>query len=319
MRVFIAGATGAIGVPLTRMLRSRGHEVLGLDRDPRSAAVLSGLGARPTLADALRREELLGALRGMTADAVVHELTALKKPPLRASGLALTNRLRTEGTSNLLAAAEALGAKRVVTQSIIFGYGYRDQGAGEVTEDRPFGAPAGDATDAILAALRSAEAQTFSAPEGIALRYGAFYGGDAAQLRPALQARTIPVAPGGLLGWVHHFDAAAATVAALESGRPGEAYNIVDDRPASWLEMFDAMAESLGAPKPRRVPRWLLRLFAPNLAAFAFETNIRVSNAKAKRELGWQPRFPTYREGVQAMAAESAAELFGLEAALHSR
>ncbi len=136
--------------------------------------------------------------------------------------MAVTNRLRTEGTANLLAVAERVGARRVVTQSIFLGYGACDHGDGQVTEDHSFGAPTGDSTAPVIAALRSAEEQTFSAPEGIALRYGFFYGGDALQMRDQLEARAIPVAFGGLLPWVHHLDAASATVAALEAGRPGQ-------------------------------------------------------------------------------------------------
>jgi nucleoside-diphosphate-sugar epimerase len=148
--------------------------------------------------------------------------------------MALTNRLRTEGTANLLVAADRLGAKRIVTQSIIFGYGYRDHGDRILTEQNPFGIPSGNLTDDAVAAMASAERQTFTAPERIALRYGLLYGGDTAQMRTLLHKRGVPVMTGGLLGWIHHLDAAEATVAALENGRPGQAYNIVDDRPATW-------------------------------------------------------------------------------------
>ena len=151
--------------------------------------------------------------------------------------------------------------------------------------------------------MRSTEQQAFTAPEGIALRYGLLYGGDAERLRPQFARRRLPVCKGGVLGWVHHEDAAAATVAALERGRAGQAYNLVDDLPASWQEVFTAMAAAFGAPPPRRMPAWLLRLGAPLLAAFLVDTSMRVSNAKAKRELGWQPRFPSYHEGVQDMAS----------------
>src|SRR5262249_59924548 len=158
----------------------------------------------------------------------------------------------------------------------------------------------GDLTDATLAALHVAETQTFAAPEGIALRYGLLYGGDAPQIRPMLANRSVPVTPGGLLGWVHHLDAAAATVAALERGRPGQAYNIVDDQPATWSEVFTAMAAAFGAPPPRRVPRWLLRLPAPYIGMVMTDTWLRVSNAKAKTELGWQLRVRNYHEGLAA-------------------
>ena len=271
---------------------------------------------QPVVADALDRNGLLRAVDGLAADAVIHELTALKKPPLRANGMAVTNRLRTEGTANLLAAADRLGAARIVTQSIILGYGYHDHGDLVLTEQARFGVPAGDQTDEAVAAMQAAETQTFTAREGIALRYGLLYGGDGAQMRATLAKRGVPVAPGGLLGWVHHLDAATATVAALERGRPGQAYNIVDDQPASWQEVFTAMAESFHVSPPRRVPRWLMRLIAPYVASFAIDTSMRVSNAKAKSELGWQPRFKTYRDGIAAMVAAPPAESTALQPAV---
>ena len=300
MKVLVAGASGAIGTPLTRRLIARGHEVLGLVRDPAGADPLAALGATPVVANALDRDELLRAVHGFTADAVVHELTALRTPPRAFSGMVPTNRLRVEGTANLLAAADALGARRFVTQSIILGYGYFDHGPEILTEAAPFGGSAGTRSDAVVAAIRATEEQTFSAPEGIAVRYGLFYGGDAASQRALLVRRRIPVAAGGLLGWVHHDDAAAATVAALERGRAGEAYNVVDDRPASWREVYTAMAEAFAAPPPRHVPGWLFRLVAPYVASFAVDTSMRVSNAKARAELEWVPRFSSYVEGLDA-------------------
>jgi nucleoside-diphosphate-sugar epimerase len=304
MKVFVAGANGAIGRPLTRLLVARGHTVIGLIRDGAVAAGLRTHGVEPVVADALDRDGLLRAVSGLTADAIIHELTALRKPPLRASGMTMTNRLRSEGTSNLLAVADRLGARRIVTQSIILGYGYRDHGDRILTEDDPFGVPAGDLTDAAIEAMQSAEAQTFTAPEGIALRYGLLYGGDGRQMQALLARRGVPVSAGGLLGWVHHDDAVAATVAALESGQPNQAYNIVDDQPATWQEVFTAMAAGVGAPAPLRVPKWLLHLIAPYVASFAADTSMRVSNAKAKRELGWRPGFRTFRDGIAAMASE---------------
>ena len=302
MKVLVAGASGALGVPLTRQLIANGHKVLGLTRDLGGARRLETLGAEPVVADALDHDRLVRAVDGLWADAVIHELTALRKPPTRHAGMAPTDRLRTEGTANLLAAAEALGAKRFLTQSIILGYGYRDHGPALLTEDAPFGRPAGDRSDPHLAAMLSTEQQAFTAPEGIALRYGLLYGGDA-QMRALLARRGLPVARGGVLGWIHHTDAAAATVAALEHGRPGQAYHLVDDLPATWQEVYTAMAQALGTPPPRRIPRWLFRLAAPYVASFAVDTSMRVANAKAKTELGWQPTFPTYHDGIRAMAA----------------
>jgi nucleoside-diphosphate-sugar epimerase len=307
MRVLLAGATGALGVPLTRQLLEHGHEVLGLARHPASAERLTALGARPVTADALDRDDLLRAVQGLSADAVIHELTALRKPPRSHRGMTLTNRLRTEGTAHLLAAAEVLGAGRFLTQSIIFGYGYRNHGDRILTEQDPFGKPAGNRCDPHVAAMLSTEQQAFSAPHGMALRYGLLYGGDARQMEERLARRRLPVAHGGVLGWVHHEDAAAATVAALEHGEAGQAYNIVDDQPASWDQVFTEMAEKLGTPPPRSLPGWVLRMAAPYVASFVVGTSMRVSNAKAKRELGWHPRFPTYPDGIRAMVFTAAA------------
>ena len=302
MKVLLAGASGAIGVPLTRQLIAHGHQVLGLTRGQAGAAALAGLGARPVLADALDREGLLRAVDGLEADAVINELTALKKPPTRHSGMAPTNRLRIEGTANLLAAADVVGAPRFLTQSIILGYGYRDHGDRPITEADPFGQPAGTRCDPHLAAMLSTEQQAFTAPVGIALRYGMLYGGDAEQTRALLARRRLPVSRGGLLGWIHHEDAAEATVAALERGRAGNAYNIVDDLPATWQELFTAMARALHTPAPPRLPAWLFRILAPYVASFVVETSMRVSNARAKRELGWKPMSPTYPDGIAAVA-----------------
>jgi nucleoside-diphosphate-sugar epimerase len=303
LRVFVAGANGAIGRPLTRQLLARGHHVIGLIRNPAGVAALHELGAQPIVADALDRDGLLRAVNGVAADAIIHELTALRKPPLRPSGMTVTNRLRDKGTTNLLAVAERIGATRMVTQSIVLGYGFRNHGDRIITEQEPFGVPAGDMTDAAIAAMHSAETQTFTVPEGIALRYGLLYGGDGPEMRALLAKRGVPVSAGGLLGWVHHFDAVAATVAALENGRPGQAYNIVDDRPATWQEVFTAMAQGFGTPPPRRIPGWLMRLIAPYIASVVVDTSMRVSNAKARSELGWQPQFRTYHDGIAAMVS----------------
>jgi nucleoside-diphosphate-sugar epimerase len=306
MKVLLAGASGAIGVPLTRRLVANDHEVLGLTRNRARAAALESLGATPVVADALDRDGLMRAVAGQSADAVIHELTALRKPPLRPSGMAPTNQLRIEGSANLLEAADELGAKRFVTQSIIFGYGFYDHGPDVLTEDSPFGRPAGNRNDPAIAAMRSAEEQAFTAPEGIALRYGLLYGGDVEERRALLARRGLPVARGGLIGWVHHDDAATATVAALEHGRPGHAYNVVDHQPATWRDVFTAMAAAFGAPRPRNLPPWLMRLAAPYVASFAVETSMRVSTAKARDELGWRPAYPTFREGIEAMVAAHA-------------
>jgi len=307
MKILLAGATGSVGRPLTSALVARGHTVLGLTHDPASRELLSALGARPVVADALDRDALLRAVAGLEADAVVHELTALKRPPTRHKGMALTDRLREEGTANLVAAAQRMGATRVVTQSFVLGYGYRRHDH-VLDETSPFGEPSGDRNDPHLAAMLAAEDLTFAMPHGVALRYGLLYGGDVAEMRTLLAKRAVPVSDGGLLPWVHHDDAVAATVAALEQGRPGQAYDVVDDEPATWAQVFTAMADALGVRRPRHVPRWVFRLAAPYPATFAVDSSLRVANAKAKRELGWTPRHPSYREGTAAMADRTLAE-----------
>jgi nucleoside-diphosphate-sugar epimerase len=305
MKVFLAGATGALGVPLVRALVSAGHEVIGLTRTPAGARSLAALNARAVIADAMDRAGLLRAVDGLRADAVIHQLTALKRPPTRHDGMFATNALRIEGTANLIAAARAVGAVRFVTQSMIYGYGYLNHGSKTVTEQDAFGQPHGDKGDPHIAAMRSTEQQVFTAAgiEGIALRYGLFYGADTDKLVAMMRKRQLPVTRVRAdQGWVHIQDAAAATVAALERGHPGAAYNIVDDQPTSWTEMVTQTAAAFGAPRPLALPTWLLRIVAPYVALAMAQTSMRVSNAKAKKELGWTPSMPTYRDGIRAMA-----------------
>ena len=309
MNVLLAGATGAIGVPLTRRLLAAGHRVIGITRTPANRERLRALGADPLVADAMDRDALLRAVEGLEADAVIHQLTALKNasPRLRPRPEDLNNALRTRGTANLLAASRKIGARRFVTQSLIFGYGYGDYGPREITEDDPFGRPQNSYTDPVVAGLLSAERQAFVAEgiEGIALRYGLFYGPNTfSDLFVDLMRRrrlAIPRGGGGTVSWIHVEDAAAATVAALERGRPGRAYNVVDDEPVNWRDFTGALAETFGTPRPLELPRWTLRLIAPYLA-FMMTSTLRVSNDKARWELGWEPSVPTYRDGNRNMA-----------------
>jgi nucleoside-diphosphate-sugar epimerase len=306
MRILVAGATGAIGAPLSRLLRTGGHEVIGITRTPENADRLRAAGVVPVVADLLDRAGLLAALAGHRADAVIHEGTALKKLPLRHAGMRPTNALRTAGTANLVAAARAVGARRFLTQSIVFGYGYGRRSDRPLTEDDPFGVPVPGAPGEHVAAMLATERQAFEAPgmEGIALRYGLFYGSGAGMegIVERLRRRRFPVPAGGggLAPLIHVRDAAAATVTALERGVAGRAYNIVDDQPVRWGDFLDALAEAFGAPRPRRVPLWLMRL-AP-YPYLALTTSMRVSNALARRELGWAPAVPTYLDGIRDMA-----------------
>ena len=238
----------------------------------------------------------------MSADAVVHQLTALTKPPAKHSDMTQTNRLRTEGTKNLLEAARVVGAGTFVTQSIILGYGYTDHGDKLITEDDPFGQPNSGKANPHVAAMLANEklANEAEGITGISLRYGLFYGADVQNYATMLRKRKLPIPTkrNNPLSWIHIDDAASATAAAVEGGNAG-AYNIVDDEPASWSEMFTAMATTLGAPAPRALPAGLIRLAAPYVATIVLDTTMCVSNAKAKSELGWKPEYPTLREGLR--------------------
>jgi nucleoside-diphosphate-sugar epimerase len=301
MRVLLAGASGAVGTPLTRQLIAAGHQVIGITRSRANAERLRAAGAESLVADVLDRENLLTAVRDVRADAVMHQLTALGTTKIRNAMLG-TNNLRTTGTAHLLAAARVVGAHRFLTQSIVLGYGYRDHGPHLITEDDPFAEPAPGRFGSAITALRAAEEQVFSADEmeGIALRYGAFYGQDSVtnMMVKLVRKRRLPVpsSGGGFVSFIYLEDAAAATVAALEKGRAGQAYNIVDDEPVRWVDYLDALAAELGARRPWRVPTWMLRAI-PYLHTI-MTTSMRVSNAKAKRELGWAPAVSTYRQGV---------------------
>ena len=305
MKVLLAGATGAIGVPLVTRLLAAGDQVTGIVRSSAGAEALGRLGADSVGADVLDRDTLLGELQGRRYDAVVHELTALKKPPARYRDMSATNTLRTTGTTNLLQAAHAVGATRFVTQSIVFGYGYRDHGDRVVTEDDPFGEPGDRRLAPTLAAMKSAEDQAFADPnlEGVALRYGLFYGADITTTTRMLRRRMLPVPrSGGRLAMIHHDDAADATVAALRVGRADSAYNIVDDTPVTWRGYVEAIATVVDAPHPMVVPGWLLRSVAPYAGLFMTRVNITVSNDRARHDLGWTPSHPSYLDGITASA-----------------
>lgn len=305
MKVLLAGATGTLGVPLVRALVTSGHEVIGLSRTPGKLELLRTLGAELLVADVMDPEALLKAVEGLKADAVFHEMTALKKIPTRHRDMAATDALRIQGTANLLAAARLMGARRFVTQSFFMGYGYGDWGDRVLTEEDPFAPPGRGAFERHLAAMRSTERQAFTAEgiDGIALRYGSLYGPGrgSEQMIEMLRRRRLPVprGGGGITSFIYVEDAAAATVAALERGRSGEAYNVGDDEPVSWREFFRVVAKAFGAPQPREVPRWIFR-FMPYARAMLMGDH-RISNAKAKRELLWTPSAPTCREGISRL------------------
>jgi nucleoside-diphosphate-sugar epimerase len=249
---------------------------------------------------------LAAALKGQRADAVISQLTALKKTPLRHWHMAATNQLRVAGTANMLAAAQQVGARRFITQSIALGYGFGDWGGRVLTEADLFAPPGRGQFEEHLAALRACETAVLQTTgiDGIALRYGLFYGPGPAsdKLVAALRHRRLPVVRGsGVMPWVYVEDAAAATLAALERGTAGTAYNIADDEPASMAAILVAMAEAVGAPRPLAIPGTVLAV-APYVRSI-IRGGLRVSTAKAKAELGWTPRVPTYRDGMSFLAS----------------
>lgn len=298
MKVLLAGASGVLGQRAVRALRAAGHEVAGLGRG-------AGMDVR---ADLLDREGLLRAVDGLGFDVVVHAATALSgKAMARHQDMAGTNALRTEGTANLLAAARETGARRFVVESMMFGYGYGDHGGAVLGEDDGFG-PRGTNVwlERHVGAMRTKEELAFTADgiEGVSLRFGLFYGAGITDVHvaPMLRKRALPVvaAKGRALSWVDVADAANAVVAGVASGRPGQAYNIVDDEPLGWDAHMRAVAGAFGAPAPLTVPLWVLKP-AP-LAHTIMGTDLRLSNAKAGRELGWAPTYANCAAGVAALA-----------------
>ncbi|MFL6116531.1 MAG: NAD-dependent epimerase/dehydratase family protein [Catenulispora sp.] len=306
MRILLAGASGVFGHVLTPALVAAGHEVVGITRTQDGVRAIEAMGASAVVADVLDREQLLRiqhAGAGQHFDAVISQLTALKKPPMRGKDMRLTNVLRTVGTENLMAVAKEVGAGRFLTQSMIFGYGYGDLGPGPITEDAYFGPSPRKAFAEHGEAMLRNEQIAFSEPgvDGIALRYGLFYGGPATNAYVEfLQAGKLPIVKAGTNSFIHLTDAAAATLAALERGRGGQAYNVVDDTPTAFANVALEIAEAFHTKKPRTVPAWMTKPL-PYLNAFITGRYV-VSNAKAKDELGWKPQYPSYREGVRADA-----------------
>ncbi|MEV0851101.1 NAD-dependent epimerase/dehydratase family protein [Nocardia fluminea] len=306
MQVLLAGATGAIGRPLVRALTANGHTVSALVRNPGAHPLVRELGATPVTADVLDRDGLLSAVDGLRADAVIHQATALRdaKVQRRIPADDPTGLLRTVGTANLLDAATVVGAKRFVAQSLILGYGYHDHGDRPITERDRFGVYDGGVADEVVRACVAGESQVFDAPgiDGIALRYGLFYGpGAFSDLFADMMRKHSPVGPlgsGGVNTWVHVDDAAAATVAALERGTPGRAYNIADDHPITWREFFTEVSRAQRTPRPIRLPAWMIRLAVPYIGALMSDTSMRISSRLAHDELGWRPRYADVAAGL---------------------
>ena len=314
MKVFVAGATGVLGRALLPLLVARGHEVVGMTRSASRQDLVRSLGARPVVADALDPEAVARAVATAEPEVIVHELTALSGPmsvrdmrhPERSSLGIMTNRLRTEATDHLLAAGQAVGARRFVAQSFA-AFRWARIGGPVLTEDDPLdpNPPAALRTPlvGILHVERTVPAIEWG--EGLVLRYGSFYGpGTAISRAPdapmatLVRKRRFPILGdgGGVFSHVHIGDAAAATVAAIDHGRPG-IYNVVDDEPAPVREWLPVLASALDAKSPRRIPRWLGRLAAGEAATLMMTDARGASNAKAKRELGWQPHYASWRLG----------------------
>ena len=309
MKVFVAGATGAIGKQLVPRLVEAGHEVHGMTRSESKQAMLHELGAVPVVADALDPDQVAEAVGRVRPDVIVHQLTAIPATlDLRHfdRDFALTSRLRTEGTDHLLSAGQAVGVRRFVAQSHILSYART--GGPVKSEEDPFDRSPAQEMRETLAAIRHLEEAVLGArwTEGIVLRYGAFYGPGTSMAPGAAQTelvrrRRFPLVGdgGGVWSFIHVADAAEATVAAVERGRRG-VYNVVDDDPSPVAEWLPALAQELGAKKPVRVPRFVGRLFAGE-AGVVMMTELRgASNAKAKRELGWRPAHPSWRQGFAA-------------------
>jgi 2-alkyl-3-oxoalkanoate reductase len=303
MRVFVAGASGAIGTRVVPQLIERGHEVTGTFRSPGNDARLRTLGAEPVALDLLDANAVRMAVLVAEPDAIVHQATALANARFTRNldrTFAETNRLRTEGTDNLLAVARDAGISRFVAQSFASMRNAREGGPVKTEED-PLDPTPVKGTRETNAAMRHLE-EAVTGAGGIALRYGGFYGADNDGLVEPVRKRQFPIVGdgGGYFSFVHLDDAAAATVLALE--HEGAAiYNIVDDEPAPVREWLPVLARTLGAKPPRHFPVWLARLFAGEGAVMMGTSGRGASNAKAKRELGWTPRYPSWRQGFAAV------------------
>jgi 2-alkyl-3-oxoalkanoate reductase len=304
MRVLVAGANGAVGRRLVPMLVARGHEVIGTTSSPKGIDAVRALGAEPVVMDGLDAAAVSEAVGRARPDAIIHEMTALSgSPDFRHFDrwFAMTNRLRTEGIEHLLAAARASGVRRFVAQSFT-GWSNSRDGSWVKTEADPLDPHPLKAQTETLAAIKFLERAVLEAPlEGIVVRYGGLYGPGASEaLAGILRKRMFPVIGNGAgyVSSVHIDDAAGATLAALERGRRG-IYNIVDDDPTPSAEFIPAIAAALGAKPPLRIPAWLGRLLAGEVAVTMMTQGRGASNAKAKQELGWQPIWPSWRDGFR--------------------
>jgi len=307
MRVFVAGATGAIGRRLVPLLKSAGHQVTGMTRSPARADALRALGAEPAVADALDADAVREAVATARPEAVIHELTALPQridPRRIERDFELNDRLRSEGTRILVASAQQAGARRIIAQSIAFMYARGPAGTLHAESDPLLDEGAPKAFQRTARAVRELERAVLGA-EGVVLRYGYFYGPGSAISREGsmgedLARRRMPIvgSGGGVWSFIHIDDAARATVAALSRGRSG-AYNIVDDEPAPVSQWLPALAQALGAPRPLRAPAFIARFAAGAYGVEIMTKAQGASNRLAKAELGWEPEHASWREGFR--------------------
>jgi nucleoside-diphosphate-sugar epimerase len=304
MRVFVTGATGALGRHLVPGLVAAGHQVTASTRTPDKVARLREAGAEAVVVDGLDREGVLAAVIAAEPEVIVHQMTALAQ--LRSlrkvdREFAATNELRTRGTDNLLAAAARAGTRRVVAQG--HNFVYERSGAPVKTEEDPLDSrPIASAARTVAAIRYLDKTVPLTAPEGIVLRYGTFYGPDASDsLLEGVRKRQFPVIAGGTGVWsfIEITDAAAATLAAIERGAPG-VYNVVDNEPASVAQWLPYLAEVAGAKPPLRMPAWLGRLLAGEFVVAQMTEGRGASNEKARKEFGWEPRYASWREGFRA-------------------
>lgn len=307
MRVFVVGASGAIGTRLVPQLVDRGHEVVGTSKSPENAERVRALGAEPITLDLLDPHAVRKGVLEIHPDAIVHQATALANARFsrKLDGMfTQTNRLRREGTDALLAAAREAGVNRFVAQSFA-SYSYARVGGPVKTEDDRLDPTPVAGMREVTAAMRYLD-EAVTAAGGIALRYGVFYGAANDGLIEPVRKRQLPIVGNGagVTSFVHLDDAAAATVLALEHDGPA-VYNIVDDEPAPAREWIPVLATALGAKPPRHVPPWLARLFAGETGVMMGTEARGASNAKAKRELGWTLRYPSWRDGFAATYAST--------------
>jgi nucleoside-diphosphate-sugar epimerase len=335
MKILVAGASGAMGRALIPLLVRAGHDVVGMVQRPRSAEIVHALGAEPRTADALDAAAVLSCFREVRPQAVIHQLTAIPAAlDMRHfdRDFALTNLLRTEGTRHLLAAAVDVGATHFIAQSFaVWTYGRKGNGKSKLkSEEDPLDPDPPARLRTTLDALKSLERAVLSESRvtGTVLRYGAFYGPHTSIAKDGsivqeVRRRKLPLVGDGEGVWsfVHIDDAASATAAAVEAGRGG-VYNVVDDEPAPVSEWLSFLAHCAHAQPPRHVPAWMARLLIGEHVVAMMNEIRGVSNAKIKRELGWTPRWPSWREGFKEVSKSASLpirETFGTQSRFDHR